>query len=170
MFEVEIFTPTAVLAGSTSRMPLSDNGLDLTGPIELSPARWYPLDGSRPSHRSTASVSPDDILLIITPEPELKVHMAWYSVELELGPYRVSGRLATHPGFDPARSIARPGGAFIPLSEAVIELLDRDTAGSAGRPYLHVNRYAVDRVTSTLMLGHFFPGAHLVAKEAIAVE
>jgi hypothetical protein len=29
-----------------------------------------------------------------------------------------------------------------------------------------VNRYAVDRVTSSLMLGHFFPGARLVAQEA----
>ena len=169
MFEVEIFTPTGVLAGSTSRMPLTNDGPDLTGPLELSPARWYPLDGSRPSHRSTASVSPDDILLIITPEPEIKVHMAWYSVALELGPYRVSGRLATLPGFDPARAIARPSGPFVPLSDAMIELLDHDAAGSAGRPHLHVNRYAVDRVTSTLMLGHFFPGAHLVAKEAITV-
>jgi hypothetical protein len=40
------------------------------------------------------------------------------------------------------------------------------TPGSAQRPYLHVNRYAVDRVTSSLMLGHFFPGARLVSQEA----
>jgi len=167
--EVEIFTPTGVLAGSTSHMPLTDDGPDLTGPLALAPARWYPLDGSQPSRRADATVAPDDILLIVTPEPELKVHMAWYSIAVEVGPYRVSGRLATHPGFDPARALARPGGIFIPLTDTMIELLDRDAAGSTGRPYLHVNRYAVDRVTSTLMLGHFFPGARLVANEATPV-
>jgi hypothetical protein len=167
--EVEIFTAAGVFAGSTSRMPLTNDGPDLTGPLALAPARWYPLDGSRPTHRAAVSVPPDDILLVVTSEPELKVHMAWYSVALELGPYRVSGRLATHPGFDPVRAIARPGGSYVALSDVTIELVGRDNAGSADRPYVHVNRYAVDRVTSSLMLGHFFPGARLVAQESAPV-
>lgn len=163
MVEVEIFTPTGVLAGTTAHVPLTNDGPDLLQPLAIEAARWYPIDGGRPAHRGEASVGPDDILLIVTPEPELKVHMAWYSVALDVGPYRVSGRLATHPGFDPVRALARPGSAFIPLSDATIELAGRDDAGTAQRPYLHVNRYAVDKVTSSLMLGHFFPGAHLVA-------
>lgn len=169
LVEVEIFTPAGVLAGTALREPFTVDVPDIAGPLRIEEARWYPIDGSRPEHRNEASVDPDDILLIVTPEPELKVHMAWYSIGLEVGPYRVTGRLATHPGFDPARSISRPGGSFVAISDAVIELLGRNDAGSAQRPYLHVNRYAVDRVTSSLMLGHFFPGARLVAQEAATV-
>lgn len=166
---IEIFAPTGVLAGETDRVPLTNAGPDLTKPLAVADGRWYPLDGSTPSHRGDSTITPDDILLIVTPEPELKVHMAWYAVTLEVGPYRVSGQLATHPGFDPARAIARPTSTFIALSEATIELLDQAVAGIAERRYLHVNRYAVERVTSSLMLGHFFPGARLVAQEAAAV-
>lgn len=170
MVDVEIFTPTGVLAGTTPRVPLTNDGPDLVEPLSVDEARWYPLDGSRPVARGPATVLPDDILLIVTPEPALKVHMNWYSVGLDVGPYRVSGRLATHPGFDPAKAIARPGSAFIALSEATIELADRNDAGAATRPYLHVNRYAVERVTSSLMLGYFFPGAQLVAQETAAAS
>lgn len=169
MVEIEIFTPSGVLAGTTAHVPLTNDGPDLVQPLAVDGARWYPIDGSRPTQPGETSIGPDDILLIVTPEPELKVHMAWYSVALEVGPYRVSGRLATHPGFDPARALARPGGTFIALSDVTIELTDRNDAGSAQRPYLHVNRYAVDRVTSSLMLGHFFPGARLLAQESATV-
>lgn len=165
--EIEIFTPSGVLAGMTAGVPLTNDGPDLESPVAIGDARWYPIDGGRPSHRGEAMTVPDDILLVVTPEPELKVHMAWYSVELELGPYRVSGRLATHPGFDPERALARPGSTFIPLREAVIELVGRG-ADSAERPYLHVNRYAVERVTSSLMLGFYFPGARLVTRDPVA--
>jgi hypothetical protein len=169
LIELEIFTPLGVLAGTTATAPLTNDGPDLVQPLALRDSRWYPIDGARPAHRGETSVGPDDILLIVTPPPELKVHMAWYSVALEVGPYRVSGRLATHPGFDPARALARPGSTFIALSDATVELVGRDDAGIAQRPYLHVNRYAVDKVTSSLMLGHFFPGARLVAQESATV-
>ena len=167
--DVEIFTQAGVLSGTTAHVPLTSDGPDLVRPLSVEDARWYPIDGSRPEERGDVDVDPDDILLIVTPEPELKVHMAWYPVELDLGPYRVSGHLATHPGFDPARALSRPGSTFVALSDAVIELTGRLDAGSAQRPYLHVNRYAVDRVTSSLMLGHFFPGARLVAQESAPV-
>jgi hypothetical protein len=168
--DVEVFTPTGVLVGTTMGVPLTNDGPDLAQPLSVDDARWYPLDGSRPVHRGDTTVLPDDILLVVTPEPELKVHMAWYSVALEVGPYRVAGRLATHPGFDPARAIARPGSAFVAISDATIELDGHDGVSSAARPYLHVNRYAVERVTSTLMLGYFFPGARLVAQESAAAS
>ncbi|HEY4226770.1 MAG TPA: hypothetical protein VGM49_00395 [Candidatus Limnocylindrales bacterium] len=169
MADVEIFTPVGVLAGTTSQVPLTNDGPNLASPLPVLDARWYPLDGSRASHRGTETVQPDDILLIVTPELDLRIHMAWYSVALEVGPYRVSGRLATLPGFDPARAIARPSGSFVALSDVTIEVVRQNVASSAARPHVHVNRYAVDRVTSSLMLGHFFPGARLVAQEAGAV-
>lgn len=169
MVELEIFTPTGVLAGSSAHVPLTGDGPDLVEPLALEGARWYPIDGGPPAHGGEVSIDPDEILLIVTPEPELKVHMAWYSISLEVGPYYVTARLATHPGFDPERALARPGGTFIALSDATIELLGADDGNAAERPYLHVNRYAVDRVTSSLMLGHFFPGARLVAKDTVPV-
>ena len=166
LIDVELYTPSGVLMGTIAHVPLTSDGPDLVEALAVGETRWYPVDGSPPTQRGEVSVEPDDILLIITPEPELKVHMAWYSIALDIGPYRVSGRLATHPGFDPARAISRPGGTFVALSDATIELCGQDDAGSAHRDYLHVNRYAVDRVTSSLMLGHFFPGARLVNQEA----
>jgi hypothetical protein len=166
VIDVEVYTPTGVLMGTTAHVPLAADGPDLVEPLAVAEARWYPVDGSQPIQRGDVTVDPDDIFLIVTPEPELKIHMAWYPVEVEVGPYRVSGRLATQPGFDPGRSIARPGGTFVGLSDVTIELCGRDDAGTAHRDYLHVNRYAADRVTSSLMLGHFFPGARLVNQEA----
>ncbi len=166
LFDVEIYTPAGVIAGTTDHVPLTNDDPDLIAPLLVSNTRWYPCDGSRPAQRGEVSVDPDDILLVVTPEPELRVHMAWYSIAVEIGPYRVFGRLATHPGFHPAKALLRPGSSFVALSDATIELGGRTDAGAAQRPYLHVNRYAVDRVTSTLMLGHFFPGAHLVTQDA----
>lgn len=166
MAEVEIFTPTGVLAGTTARVPLTNDGPDLSAPLAVGDARWYPMDGSKPSHRGETRVTPDDILLIATPPPELTVHMTLFAVTLDVGPYRVTGCIATHPGFDPERALARPSGGFVALRDTTIELPGSADAGKAARPHLHVNRYAVDRVDSTLMLGFFFPGAQLVTHDA----
>jgi hypothetical protein len=168
LIDVELYLPSGVLVGRADGVLLSADEPELAAPLAVSAGRWYPSDGS-PEQRDDVSVGPDDILLIVTPEPELRVHMAWYPIALDVGPYRVLGRLATHPGFDPSRSLLRPGGTFVALSDATIELVGRDDAGSAQRPYVNVNRYAVDRVTSSLMLGHFFPGARLVAEDAATV-
>ena len=169
MVELEIFTPTGVLAGTTDDVPLTHDGPDLVEPLTLEAARWYPIDGGPPTNRGEATVGPDDIFLIVTPEPELKIHQAWYSVALEVGPYYVSARLATHPGFDPEKALARPGSTFVALNDATIELMGADDGNAAERPYIHVNRYVVDKVTSSLMLGHFFPGARLVTKDSVPV-
>jgi hypothetical protein len=168
--EVEIFTPTGVLVGTTPGVPLTNDGPDLSRGLSLEDASWYPHDGTPPAHRDESAVGPDDILLIVSPVPELVVHMTWYPIIVEVGPYRVSGSLATHPGFDPARALARPTSTFIALSNAVIELAGRDGPNSAERAHLHVNRYAVVKVTATIMLGHFFPGARLVVQEPVAAR
>ena len=169
--DCEIYTPMGVLAGTADLAPVTVDGpdldapLEMTDPLEVTDARWYPLDGGEPGVRPLVRVAPDDLLVVVTPAPELKVHLTWYLIALDIGPYRVTGRLSTHPGFDPAKSISRPGGSFIPLSEVRIELIDQPEAGSAERPHVHVNRYAVERVRSTIMLGHYFPGAELESKQ-----
>ena len=163
--DCEIYTPTGVLAGTADVSAVTSDGPDLVDPFTVGEATWFPLDGATPTQAPMLSVAPDDLLVVVTPAPELKVHLTWYRIALEIGPYRVLGSLSTHPGFDPEKSISRPGGTFIPLSEVVVELMGHPEAGAAERAHVHVNRYAVDRVTSPIMLGHFFPGAALETQQ-----
>jgi hypothetical protein len=170
MAEVEIYTPTGVVAGVTARVPLTSDGPDLSGPLAIADARWYPLDGGRPSNRGEIRIQPDEILVVVTDEQDLPVHMNLYAITLEVGPYRVSASMPTMPGFDPDRALARPGSTFIGLRDATIELLDRADVAAAERPHIHINRYAVESVTSSLMLGFYFPGARFAtAPEAVLV-
>jgi len=166
MADIEIYTPTGVLAGVTARVPLSNNGSDLTAPLAVEDARWYPHDRGRPEQRGRLRVIPDEILLIVTGDEDMTVHMNFYPITLDVGPYRVTATIAMLPGFDPERALARPGHTFIPLREATIELLGRTDVEPAKRDYIHVNRYAVEMVSSSLMLGFFFPGAHYAKQEA----
>jgi hypothetical protein len=169
MAAVEIYTPTGVVAGETAGIPLTNNGPDLTSPLSVDDARWYPIDGAPPSQRGRVSVAPDDILLIVTDDEDMTVHMNWYPIALELGPYRVTATIATMPGFDPDRALARPGHTYIPLRDASIELMTRGDVEPARRMHLHVNRYAVETVATSLMLGFFFPGAQFTKQEAVPV-
>lgn len=162
MSKVEIFTPTGVVAGNALRPGLVASP-DLRSPVSIEQARWYPLDGSKPEHRGTVLIPPDDVLVVAVDEPDVTIHATWYDLVLEMGPYRVSGRMGTPPGFEPTKALVRPGGAFVALRDGRIELMNRPGAGVAERPSIHVARYAVERVESTLMLGYFFPGAHQTA-------
>ncbi|HYL41301.1 MAG TPA: hypothetical protein VET90_08340, partial [Candidatus Binatus sp.] len=98
-------------------------------------------------------------LVVILPAPSLTVHASWYPIELDVGPYHLEARLPTAPGFDPARALARPTGAFVAVRDVSISVPGRPGAGIAERSWAHVNRYAVERVASNMMLGFFFPGA-----------
>jgi hypothetical protein len=167
--DCEIYTPTGVLAGTADVTPVTDEGQDAIESFSVADSSWYPLDGGETTRQPRTIVGPDDMLVVVTPVPELFVHLTRYSVAVEVGPYRLVGSLLTHPGFDPEKSIARPGGSFIPLSEVTIELLGHPEAGRAERAHVHVNRYAVDHVTSPIMLGHFFPGAQLETQQVSVV-
>lgn len=169
MAEVEVYTPSGVIAGLMPRVPLTHEGHELESALELQDARWYPLDAGKPMHRGDVVVPPDDTLLIVTEEQDLMVHMNWYAVTLEVGPYRVSASIPTLPGFDPDRALARPGGTFVLLRDATIELIDRPDVVSAERAHVHVNRYAVESCSCSLMLGFHFPGARFVTPEAVPV-
>jgi hypothetical protein len=159
MPQVEIFTPTGVVDGSTPRGTLASDANGAAAPLAVEASRWFPLDGSAPQRRGTVIVTADEILVVILAPPPFTAHAGWYPIELDLGPYHLEGRLPTSPGFDPARALARPTGAFVALRDVTISLLGRTDSGIAQRNHAHVNRYAVDRIASTLMLGFFFPGA-----------
>lgn len=151
--------------GTADVTPVTAEGPELIDPITVAGASWFPLDGGPPTERPVATIVPDDMLVVVTPAPGLFVHLTRYAIALEIGPYRVLGNLSTHPGFDPEKSIARPGGSFIPLSDVLIELMGHPEAGSAQRAHVHVNRYAVVRAVSPIMLGHYFPGAQLETQQ-----
>lgn len=169
MADVEIFSAAGVLAGSTVRVPLTNDGPDLESPFAVADARWFPIDGGPPTSPGDVIVQPDDVLLVVVPEADITVHMAWYPVTVDLGPYRVSGEIATHPGFDPERALTRPGHTFVALRDATIELLDEAGVDGARREHVHVNRYAVEQVQSMLMLGYHFPGARFASQEPVPV-
>ena len=169
MAEVEIYTPTGVVGGTTGRIPLTIDGPNLDSPLAVADARWYPLDGSAPTQRGELRVAPDEILLIVTGEEDMTVHMNLYPITVDVGPYRVTAQIAMLPGFDPDRALARPGGSYVALRDATIEILGRTDVAPATRLHLHVNRYAVEMVSSSLMLGFFFPGARFAAQEAAPV-
>jgi hypothetical protein len=160
MPQLEVFTPTGVVAGTTLRDDLVLSP-DVRSPVLIERARWYPIDGASPEHRGSVLVPPDDVLIVVMLENDPIVHSTWYALDLEVGPYRVRARMPVVPGFDPARALARPGGAFVALWGASIELIDRPETGVAHRASVHVNRYAVECVESSIMLGFFFPGAEL---------
>jgi hypothetical protein len=159
MPHVEIFTPTGVVSGSAARATVDTDSKGAPSPLHVTQARWYPLDGSPPEHRGSITVLPDELLVVVTPPPALSIPGPWYPIELRLGPYELAGRLPTPPGFDPARALARPTGAFVALRDARIALVGRPNAGMPERSHVQVNRYAVEHVASSLMLGFFFPGA-----------
>ena len=169
MPQVEIFTPTGVIAGTTLRDDLVQSP-DLVSPVAIERARWYPIDGASPEHRGSVPVPPDDVLIVVTFETDPIVHSTWYALDLEVGPYRVRARMPVVPGFDPARALARPGGPFVALWDGSIELIDRPETGVAHRDSVHVNRYAVERVESSIMLGFFFPGAELETPNVAGID
>jgi len=168
--QVEIYLAKGALIGTLDgRVPGHD---ELTSPFDVVDARWYPTDGGPAERRARQRLMPDDAYLVVTSEPDVRVHSTWHVLTLDLGPYRVSGRLPTPPGFDPARALARPKGQFVGLRDAGIELIGRPDAVVAERANVLVNRYLVDRAVAPLMLGFYFPGAigELSALEATEAE
>ena len=161
MSQVEIFTPTGVVSGTTARTTLGTDAKGAAAALPVDASRWYSLDGSEPQRRGSVTVAPDEILVVVLAQPGFTVHASWYPIELEVGPYRLDARLPVAPGFDPARALARPTGAFVTLKDVSLSLIGRTDAGVAERGHAQVNRYAVDHIRSNLMLGFFFPGATL---------
>ncbi|HET7678405.1 MAG TPA: hypothetical protein VFK38_11210 [Candidatus Limnocylindrales bacterium] len=111
-----------------------------------------------PAERVSGVLEVDDMLLVAAPlDTPAPVHAAWHRLRLAVGPYEVEGELATMPGFDPGRALARPGGTFVLLAQVRVAL--GGDGPIAEHAFAWVNRYAVERVTADIDLAHYFPGA-----------
>jgi hypothetical protein len=165
---VEIFAAGGIAVGVVPRSGHLRELLESGSPVVLEGATWHPLDESPARPSGELRLAADDIHLATTDEiDDIPVHAQWHDVALTVGPYRVRGEMPTMPGFDPGRALARPTGEFVQLRDVSIGLLvDRDEPGLT-RPAAFVNRYVVDFVDADLMLGFFFPGATMPAKESV---
>jgi hypothetical protein len=168
---IEAYTVTGVATGAIPHSGPVRELLEGASDVVVEGAQWLPLDGSGERAAGDLRLQVDDLLLVVSDEPDgVPVHAQWHSIELDAGPYRVFGEMPTMPGFDPGRALARPTGEFVVLRDARIMLIDQEDAGEAGSAQLLVNRYTVDRIAADLMLGFFFPGAKMTITGSSAGE
>lgn len=160
---VEVYTSGGMAGGILARSGPLREALS-SDRLQLEQAVWQGLDDPAPRPAGTVDVNTDEILFAVADDaPDGPVHAAWHHVVLDSGPYVVEGDLATLPGFDPGRSLARPSGEFVLLRDVRLSLRDRPDAGVSVGDHALVNRYAVERIQADLMLGFFFPGAAISA-------
>jgi hypothetical protein len=159
-FRVEIYTSAGMAGGSLARAGTLREALDSSDLLQLDDALWQGLDDPGPRPAGTLDVIVDEVLFAVgDEEPDGPMHAAWHHCVLDSGPYVVEGDLATMPGFDPGRSLARPSGEFVLLRDVRLSVRDRPEGGASIGDHALVNRYAVERIQADLMLGFFFPGA-----------
>ncbi len=160
---VEIYTAGGIAVGVLPRASHLRDALEAGDSVRVEAVTWHPLDDTAAGQQAEIALPPDDIHLATVEESDdLPVHAQWHDIVLDVGPYRVLGQLATMPGFDPGRALARPTGEFVQLRDVSVRLLTEDAEGLS-RPMALVNRYVVDRVEADLMLGFFFPGAEMIS-------
>jgi hypothetical protein len=165
---VEIYTDGGIAVGDLTRAAHLREALEAGGSLRVENVTWHPLADEPPGEVAEMILALDDIHLATAEESgDLPVHAQWHDIVLDVGPYRLTGQLATMPGFDPGRALARPTGEFVQLRDISVGLLGEDGEGLL-RPVALVNRYVVDRVEADLMLGFFFPGAEMIASEVEA--
>ena len=149
---------TGIVAGTRRLRDLLETGED----VEVERARWAPIDGSSEAMPRGIHLVADDVLVAAAEDDlPIPVHATWHPVRLLVGPYVVEGDLPTMPGFDPGRALTRPTGTFVVLRSVRVSLDGREPSSAPAHEVALVNRYAVDEVTADLMLGFFFPGAHV---------
>lgn len=163
---IEAYTLGGIVTGLVAWPGHLKDALETSDQVLVERASFVPLDGRPPAPSSDQPLVIDDVVLAVPDEPMPgPVHAAWHAIELEAGPYRITGELATMPGFDPGRALARPTGTFVLLRDVTVALLDRADAGAVQHGQGLVNRYTVDAVEADLMLGFFFPGARIAVDE-----
>ena len=161
---VEIYTSGGMAGGILARSGSLRNALSAGERLQVERAIWQGLDDLAPRPAGTVDVGIDEVLFAVADdEPDAPVHAAWHHVLLDSGPYTIEGDLATLPGFDPGRSLARPSGEFVLLRDVRLSLRDRPELGVSVGDHALINRYAVERIEADLMLGFFFPGAEITA-------
>ncbi len=164
---VEVYTSAGMAGGIVTRSGSLRDALSAGERLQIEGAVWQGIDDLQPRPAGTVDVSVDEILVAVADdEPDAPVHAAWHHVHLQSGPYNVEGELATLPGFDPGRSLARPSGEFVLLRDVRLSLRDHPEAGVSIGDHALVNRYGVEQIDADLMLGFFFPGATITAVPA----
>ena len=157
---VEVYTNGGMAGGILATNGSLREALSSGERIQLERAIWQGLEDPAPRPAGTVDVDVDEVLFAVADDaPDGPVHATWHHVLLDSGPYRLEGELATMPGFDPGRSLARPSGEFVLLREVRLSLRDRPEAGVSAGDHALVNRYAVEQIQAELMLAFFFPGA-----------
>ena len=161
----EAYTTDGVRRGIATGDARLGDIIELTREIEVTEGHLAPLDGSVPVADPPRGVtlSTDDLYVVVAPpDTPTLTHPAWHDVILVCGPYLLTGRMPTMPGFDPARALARPTGSFVLLDHVKLSLVAEPDGGSIEHELAWVNRYVVERVESDLELGFFFPGAESI--------
>jgi hypothetical protein len=161
----EAYTSEGVRRGIATGDARLGDLIELQRELEVTQGHIAPLDGSAPTVDPPGGVrvATDDLFVVVAPaDTPVIVHPAWHDVVLVCGPYLVTGRMPTMPGFDPARALARPTGSFVLLDHVKLALVEWPDGGSIEHGLAWVNRYVVERVESDLELGFFFPGAESI--------
>lgn len=158
---VVAYTMGGIVRGTVAAAGHLRDVLEGAAMVEIQGASFATPTGT-PAAKGVVNLEPDEILLAVEPDEDAgPVHATWHALHLVVGPYIVDGEMATLPGFDPARALARPSGTFVQLRDAAVTTADQPDARIAEHRYLHVHRYAVEHVDADLMLAFFFPGAEL---------
>jgi hypothetical protein len=165
--QIEAFTVGGIVSGAVLQPWTLREGPEPEQPVDFDAATWYPIAGGEAQRRSRVQVDSEDLLLLCADASDLPIHATWHRVELDVGPYRITGELPTMPGFDPGRALSRPGGPFILLRDVRVELVGNPDAGRVERPHAFVNRYAVESVAADIDLGFYFPGAHFLTEAGV---
>jgi len=156
---VDAYMREGIASGTFAGAGQLRDALEASSELPMTGATWQALDGAAEGPSGDTTILRDDVLIAVSDDdPFIAAHAAWHSLELEVGPYQVSGELPTLPGFDPGRALTRPSGEFVMLRDVRLALL-ADPAQTVDCPHALVNRYGVDRVSADIMLGFFFPGA-----------
>ena len=163
----EAYTGAGVLRG---HLPGRDRLADLLETLDaltLERPVLDPIDGGPRETQSRATVETDDLLLVVAPPgTPTPIHATWHRIGVDAGPFRISGELPTLPGYDPGRSLTRPGGPFVLLGRVAIQLRDTPEAGHAEHAVAWINRYAVEAYQADIELGAYFPGARMAVQRA----
>jgi len=167
--DIEAYTGAGLLHGRFSGADRLADLLETLDSLALERPTLDPLDGGPREQQTRAVVETDDLLLVVCPDgTSAPVHASWHPLHLSIGPFNVQGELPTLPGYDPGRSLTRPGGPFVMVGRVTIELRTEPEVGRAEHAFAWVNRYAVESYEADLDLGAFFPGAHPIVSAAPA--
>jgi hypothetical protein len=145
--------------------------------IAIGDVRWAPIDGSAEftAVPGLKSVDPYDLIIVLAGEQSLpplneaektahKVHKIPYDVALECPPFRVFGTVHLYPGSEPDRLLDRATEMFVPVTDAVAMLGEKQVSDPDVDVVL-VNRFylrGVEQIDKRTRMRHpTLPGAPL---------